>query len=149
MNRGHGRSELVGHLRAGQPVRGRWCGCGRLFVLHGYRRHSLFHRRCPERRRVRGSVRGRRAGRPAISAGDCERRHFRCVGQLRSSRSLVGADESYRANDTLEEGMAPVLELPSTFTPDRIAAVVVVLARALARQIANEIGGGGEPGGTT
>jgi hypothetical protein len=70
------------------------------------------------------------------------------VGQLRSSRSLVGTDESYRNDDTLEEGMAPVLELPSTFTPDRISAVVGVLARTLARQIASEIGGVGEPGGT-
>jgi hypothetical protein len=57
-----------------------------------------------------------------------------------SSRSLVGADESYRVDDALEEDMSPVLELPPTLTPDRIAAAVGVLARALARQIIDEIG---------
>ena len=38
--------------------------------------------------------------------------------------------------------MAPVLELPPMVPPDRIAAVVDVLARALARQIVGEISGG-------
>lgn len=68
-----------------------------------------------------GNVRGRRTGKPAISAVEHDRRHFRFVRHLRSSLSLVGADESYRAHDTLEEGMTPGLELPSTFAPDRIA----------------------------
>jgi hypothetical protein len=36
--------------------------------------------------------------------------------------------------------MAPVLELPPMFPPDRIAAVVGVLARAIAHQIVGEIG---------
>jgi hypothetical protein len=57
-----------------------------------------------------------------------------------SSRSLVGADESYRVDDALEQGMTPVLELPPALPPDRIAAAVGVLARALARQIVDEIG---------
>jgi hypothetical protein len=58
-----------------------------------------------------------------------------------SSRSLVGADESYRVDDTLEECMTtPVLDLPPTLPPDRIAAAVGVLVRALARQIVDEIG---------
>jgi len=57
-----------------------------------------------------------------------------------SSRSLVDADESYRVDDALEEGMSPVLELPLTLPPDRIAAAVGVLARALARQIVDAIG---------
>jgi len=57
-----------------------------------------------------------------------------------SSRSLVGADESYRVDDALEEGMTPVLELPPTMPPDRIAGAVGVLARAIARQIVDEIG---------
>jgi hypothetical protein len=57
-----------------------------------------------------------------------------------SSRSLAGADESYRVDDALEEDMSPVLELPLTLPPDRIAATVGVLARALARRIVDEIG---------
>jgi hypothetical protein len=59
-----------------------------------------------------------------------------------SSRSLVDADESYRVDEPLEEGMTPVLELPPALPPDRIAAAVGALARALARQIVDEIGGG-------
>lgn len=38
--------------------------------------------------------------------------------------------------------MAPVLELPPMFPPDRIAAVVGVLARVLARQIVGETSDG-------
>lgn len=57
-----------------------------------------------------------------------------------SSHSLVGADESYRVDDALEQGMTPVLELPPALPPDRISAAVAILARALARQIVDEIG---------
>jgi hypothetical protein len=60
-----------------------------------------------------------------------------------SSRSLAGADESYRVDDALEEDMSPVLDLPPTLPPDRIAAAVGVLARAFARQIVDEIGAKG------
>jgi len=57
-----------------------------------------------------------------------------------SSRSLAGADESYRVDEALEEGMTPVLELPPALPPDRIAAAVGVLARTIARQIVRELG---------
>jgi hypothetical protein len=42
-------------------------------------------------------------------------------------------------DEVMEEGMTPVLELPATLPPDRIAAAVGVLARVLARQIVQEI----------
>ena len=71
------------------------------------------------------------------SNAKCER--FVRVRHHSSSRSLVGADESYRVDDALEEGMMPILELPPTLPPDRIAAAVGVLARAIARQIVDEI----------
>ena len=72
------------------------------------------------------------------------KRSFVRVRHQSSSRSPARADESYGVDDTLEEGMAPVLELPPMFPSDRIAAVVDVLARALARQIVGEIRDGKE-----
>src|SRR4051812_33664464 len=68
---------------------------------------------------------------------------FLCVRYDNSSHSLVDADESYRVDDALEEDMSPVLDLPQTQPTERIAAVVGVLARALARQIVDEIGARG------
>ena len=72
------------------------------------------------------------------SNAKCER--FVRVRHHSSSRSLASADESYRVDEALEEGMTPVLELPPEMPPDRIAAAVGVLARALAWQIVRELG---------
>ena len=76
--------------------------------------------------------------------GQFQRPNAKCERVVRvrhqsSSRSLVGADESYRVDEALEEGMTPVLELPPELPPNQIAAAVGVLARALARQIVDEI----------
>jgi hypothetical protein len=50
-----------------------------------------------------------------------------------------GRDESYGPIHGSVDDM-PVLHLPTTFPPERIAAVVAVLARGIARQIVRELG---------
>jgi len=73
---------------------------------------------------------------------NAKRGSFVRVRHHSSSRSPAAADESYGGDETLEEGIVLVLELPPMFPPDRIAAVVGVLARVFARQIVGEISDG-------
>jgi len=138
VNRGHGRSELARDLRPREAGRG--YGGGWLFVLHDYRRMR------PSVVDVQnGRAHGGAYGVGVRLTRQFQRSNAKCESFVRvrhhsSSRSLVGADESYRVDDALEEGMTPVLELPPTMPPDRIAGAVGVLARAIARQIVDEIG---------